>query len=201
MRRWFKIWIEEWESGSIRVDMDSAERGFWVDMIGLSLKGRVEGFICRDSQGKIGYSTSELARKYGCPLELVESTIAKRLKDGSIKIHENNVIEVCNIWKYQSKLDGKKGAGETDGVIKTNTPTDKESRNIRFAVNSVNRAWGILTGKRKGTEQSAISMLNQAMAIHPTAAEKQWNDLWVENSQQHREASGEKPGRVRKERA
>jgi len=108
-RKWFKVWIEEWETGSIRVDMDSAERGFWLDMISLALKGRVEGFMCRDSKGKIGYTNQDLALKYGVPLIIVESTITKRLKDESIIIHDNNVIEIVNIWKYQSKLDKNNG--------------------------------------------------------------------------------------------
>jgi hypothetical protein len=108
-RKWFKVWIEEWETGSIRVDMDSAERGFWLDMISLALKGRVEGLMCRDSKGKIGYTNQDLALKYGVPLVIVESTIAKRLKDESIIIHDNNVIEIVNIWKYQSKLDKNNG--------------------------------------------------------------------------------------------
>jgi len=108
-RRWFKLWIEEWETGSIRVDMDSAERGFWADMIGCAMKSRVEGLLCRDSRGQIGYTNIELANKYGVPVELVESTIAKRLKDGSIFIRPNNVIEIVNIFKYQSKTTKKNG--------------------------------------------------------------------------------------------
>ena len=108
-RRWFKLWIEEWETGSIRVDMDSAERGFWADMIGCAMKSRVEGLMCRDSKGLIGYTHQELANKYSVPVELVQSTIAKRLKDGSIKLRDNNVIEIVNIFKYQSKLDKSNG--------------------------------------------------------------------------------------------
>jgi len=137
-RRWFKVWIEEWETGSIRVDMDSAERGFWLDMISKSLKGRVEGKICRDSKGEVGYSNEELAQDARVPLSLVESTIAKRLKDKSIIIHPNNVIEIINIWKFQSKLekdeDGRKPRKPKTDLEKTTDRSYYVTNTLREAI-------------------------------------------------------------------
>jgi hypothetical protein len=138
-RKWFKIWIEEWDTGSIRVYMDSAERGFWVDLIGRSLKGRLEGFICRDSKGELGYSNEELATDFRVPVSLVESTISKRLRDGSIKIHPNNVIEIINIWKFQSKLDKNDNhkntkQSERDPISKTIQDAKDKKRAATLAI-------------------------------------------------------------------
>jgi hypothetical protein len=146
-RKWFKVWIEEWETGSIRVDMDSAERGFWLDMISLALKGRVEGFMCRDSKGKIGYTNQDLATKYGVPLVIVESTIAKRLKDESIIIHNNNVIEIVNIWKYQSKLD------KNNGRKQDNMPLTAEEQMIRNKQQAADMAYRFPEDAQVGMER------------------------------------------------
>lgn len=179
-RRWFKIWIEEWETGSIRVDMDSAERGFWLDMISKSLKGRIDGKICRDSKGEIGYTNAELAEGARVPLSLVESTIAKRLKDKSIILHPNNVIEIANIWKFQSKMDkSKNGSGQsidnTVGQSSRRTQTSKEISAAKASVYFVNQAWSLCLEGKNG---EADVLLKQAVGISP-AARQQWMDLWL----------------------
>jgi len=155
-RRWFKVWIEEWETGSIRVDMDSAERGFWLDMISKSLKGRVEGKICRDSKGEVGYSNEELAQDARVPLSLVESTIAKRLKDNSIIIHPNNVIEIINIWKFQSKLE-KEENGRKPRKPKTNLEK--------------------ITNKAYYVAKTLREAIERAKEVDPDMTEQQLNEL------------------------
>jgi hypothetical protein len=184
-RRWFKIWIEEWETGSIRVDMDSAERGFWADMIGCAMKSRVEGLLCRDSKGEIAYTPSELATKYDVPIETVNSTIAKRLKDGSIIIDGNGVINLVNIWKYQSKIDKKeKGNGSKPA---SRTQTERDVKSASFAISNVNKAWDMA---REGKTEVAESLLSQAMAVAPEAASQQWRDLWLNKIHRSHEARG-----------
>lgn len=155
-RRWFKIWIEEWETGSIRVDMDSAERGFWLDMISKSLKGRVEGKICRDSKGEVGYTNEELAQGAHVPLSLVESTIAKRLKDKSIIIHPNHVIEIVNIWKFQSKLEKEENGRKPR---KTKTDLEKTTDKAYFVSNTLREA------------------IERAKEVDPDLTERELNEL------------------------
>ena len=62
MKRWIKVYINEWLEGSIRVDLTSAERGVWVDLLLLGGLSRNEGRIER-SKG-IPYEDDALVNKF-----------------------------------------------------------------------------------------------------------------------------------------
>lgn len=90
----------QWLEGSIRVDLDSAGRGVWADLLALASISRRVGYIER-SEG-IPYSTQELADKFHAPLELVQKTIDICLKEGRLSKDDYGTLLITNWNTYQN---------------------------------------------------------------------------------------------------
>lgn len=123
MKRYVRLYTHEWLDGSIRVDLNSAERGVWADFITLSGVSRREGYIERSAG--IPYSDRELASRLNVPLKLLQSTVAKCLIEGRLKIIEGTYV-TTNWKKFQAEQqdDTIKDAKRQDIPM---SPEDKEA--------------------------------------------------------------------------
>jgi len=102
---WVKFHIAGWLHGSIRWQLDPAERGVWADIIVLAGERLMGGKIC-DNDGK-AFPFDFIASQLHIPLDLFEQTIAKCQKEGRIKVKEG-VIIVTNWTAYQSEYERQK---------------------------------------------------------------------------------------------
>jgi len=105
MKRWIKVYINEWLEGSIRVDLTSAERGVWVDLLLLGGLSRNEGRIER-SKG-IPYEDDALVNKFEIDEKLLKSTLEKCFKEGRLQRAKDGALVITNWGKYQAVPDGK----------------------------------------------------------------------------------------------
>ena len=102
---WVKFHIAGWLHGSIRWQLDPAERGVWADIIVLAGERLMGGKIC-DNDGK-AFPFDFIASQLHIPQELLERTIDKCKKEGRIEVKEG-VIIVTNWTAYQSEYERQK---------------------------------------------------------------------------------------------
>ena len=104
-RAWIKVFITGWLHGSIRWQLDSAERGCFADLLCLAGECGKEGAIC-DNDGR-PFPRDFIASQFHIPGELLDRTIDKSLKEGRITEHEG-ILTIAN-WKvYQSEYERQK---------------------------------------------------------------------------------------------
>ena len=102
-RSWVKFWVSECLDGSIREEMDPAERGVWYDLIIFSARCRLPGVISSNETQPI--SRWRLAGILNVPEELLNHTIDKCVASERIKIDDNGLLHIVNWSKYQSESD------------------------------------------------------------------------------------------------
>ncbi len=102
---WVKIHISGWLHGSIRWQLNPAERGVWADLIVLAGQCLQGGRIC-DNDGR-AFPFDFLADQLHIPLELLEATIAKCKEEGRIEVTDG-VIIITNWKAYQSEYERQK---------------------------------------------------------------------------------------------
>ena len=104
-RSWLKLWAIECLEGSIRWQLDAAERGTWYDLLALARVCGSEGKICdRDERA---YPLDFIANRLNIPLELLENTLSKCKDEGRIEV-KDGVINIVNWKTYQSEYERQK---------------------------------------------------------------------------------------------
>ena len=128
-RSWVKLFIGGWLHGSIRWQLEPAERGTWADLIAMAGECGMKGRIC-DNDGR-PFPIQFIANQLNIPIELLGSTIAKCKAEGRIE-DDDGVIMISN-WKYyQSEYDRQKPSRE---ARKDRTPKSfKECPDCHFLV-------------------------------------------------------------------
>lgn len=101
-RAWVKLFVTGWLHGSVRWQLDAAERGTFADLIAWAGECGREGEIC-DNDGR-AFPPDFIANQLHIPLELLQTTITKCEKEGRIKV-EGGVILITNWKAYQSEYD------------------------------------------------------------------------------------------------
>ena len=104
-RAWVKFFITGWLHGSIRCQLDSAERGVWAALICLAGECSRDGEISDNDGG--AFPREYIANQLNIPQELLDSTIAKCRHDGRID-DRDDVIIITNWKAYQSEYDRQK---------------------------------------------------------------------------------------------
>lgn len=104
-RPWLKLWATECLEGSIRYQLDAAERGTWYDMLILARISGNEGTIA-DRDGR-PYPHSFIANRLNIPLDLFESSLKKCSDEGRISEDEAG-IHITNWRVYQSEYERQK---------------------------------------------------------------------------------------------
>ena len=79
-RSWVKLWVTGWLHGSIRWQLDPAERGVWADLLCLAGECGQEGKIC-DNDGR-PYPREFIANQLNILQILLDATIAKCKHEG-----------------------------------------------------------------------------------------------------------------------
>ena len=102
---WHKVDSLRWLDGSIRSDLEPAERGVWADLLALAALTRRRGYIER-SEG-IPYKRQHLAERFDVPLKLLNSTITKCIKEGRITKAASGVLYITN-WEYYQAVPPEK---------------------------------------------------------------------------------------------
>jgi len=102
---WVKIHIAGWLHGSIRWQLEPAERGVWADLIVMAGQCLQGGKIC-DNDGR-AYPFDFIASQLHIPLELLESTISKSKEEGRVEV-KDGVIIISNWTAYQSEYERQK---------------------------------------------------------------------------------------------
>lgn len=100
MKRYIRLYTNEWLDGSIRSDLTPAERSVWGDLMTMAGISRREGYIER-SKG-IAYSHVALASRFVIPLKLLDSCIAKCLNEGRLTALKDGTYYITNWGKYQA---------------------------------------------------------------------------------------------------
>ena len=102
---WVKIHIDGWLNGSIRYQLEPAERSVWADLIVMAGRCLLGGRI-GDNDGR-PFPFDFIAGQLHVPLELLESTIDKCKKEGRIEV-KDGVITISNWKHYQSEYERKR---------------------------------------------------------------------------------------------
>ena len=102
---WIKLWTEEWLDGSVRETLSMQERAIWIDLLTLAGRSRQRGLI--QSGENVPYSHKYLAERFQVPIELLEVTLQKCIKQKRIS-EDGNGIRILNWKKYQSEFKKRK---------------------------------------------------------------------------------------------
>lgn len=117
-RWWIKLWTHQWLEGTLRFDLDPAERSIWADLLALANECRVPGII-QSGEG-FPFPHSYLANRFNIPLELFDNTLVK-LKV-QVRISENSDgITIINWSEYQGSITPEE---ESKTLLK---PRDEDS--------------------------------------------------------------------------
>ncbi len=114
-RRWIKLYCHRCLDGSIRYQLDAAERGVWYDLLnftGVCLSG---GSICDNDHR--AYPHSFIANRLNISLELLETTLQKCQEEGRLTDDEHG-IHITNWKAYQSEYERVKPYREKKAPFK-----------------------------------------------------------------------------------
>lgn len=104
-RAWIKVFVTGWLHGSIRWQLEPAERGVFIDLLVLAGECGREGEISDNDSRP--FPLDFLANSLNITRELLDSTIDKCVKEGRLLVKED-VIIVVNWKAYQSEYDRQK---------------------------------------------------------------------------------------------
>lgn len=104
-RTWVKFWVIGWLHGSIRWQLDPAERSVWADLICLAGECGQNGAIC-DNDG-VALPRAFIAGQFNIPTTLLDRTIAKCIHDNRLTDNDG-LLHIVNWEKYQSEYDRQK---------------------------------------------------------------------------------------------
>lgn len=88
-----------WLDGSIRVDLDSAGRGIWADLLALASVSRRAGYLER-SKG-IPYTIQEMAQRFRVDEDMLMRTIAVCENEGRLSHTDDGTFYITNWDNYQ----------------------------------------------------------------------------------------------------
>jgi len=102
---WVKFYAIDCLEGSIRYQLDSAERGVWYDLLMFAGICDRPGIISdKDSRP---YPHSFIANRLNIPIELFEETLAKCCEEGRTSENSDG-IHIVNWSSYQSEYQRQK---------------------------------------------------------------------------------------------
>lgn len=108
-RTWIKLWVDQSLHGTLRFDMDAAERGVWYDLLLLAASCKQDGVI---SPGPgLTYPETWIAGTLNIPLPLLRKTLEKCVKSERISMNGDGIV-ILNWTKYQSEYDRQKPSRE-----------------------------------------------------------------------------------------
>ena len=137
---WFKMHSKGWLDGSIRQQLTMEERSVWADLLAFANESRQRGIIAR-AKG-IPFTREALASRFGVPLEVLNSTIAKcqvdandpstGVPDGNrLEVLEDDTIVITNWERYQAVPADKKQLPKDD--------RERELQGRQIAIKSVHQ--------------------------------------------------------------
>ena len=104
-RTWVKMWVIDCLEGSIRWQLNPAERSVWYDLILFSALCRRPGIIS-DKDGR-PYPNEFIANRLNIPITLFKETLKKCQEEG--RIHEDSDgVHIVNWDRYQSEYQRQK---------------------------------------------------------------------------------------------
>lgn len=101
---WIPLYRDKWLWGSTRLELEPAERAFFIDL--LLLAGGDDGLV--QANEEIGYSPSRLAGMLLYDVAVVESTIEKCVKYGKVERLGNDILRIVNWEAYSLSIPHKK---------------------------------------------------------------------------------------------
>lgn len=108
-RKWIKVWTEEWLEGTTRYQMTDAQRAFWMDLLAMAGRSRIDGIVCSGQDGDtiVGYPLSKFEGLLSEKIDVL-ATFALFEKTGKIRVEVSEnpstryVIFILNWDRYQS---------------------------------------------------------------------------------------------------
>ena len=104
-RAWVKLHINGMLNGSVRYQLEPAERSVWVDLLCFAGIGTEPGTISDNDLRP--YPHSFLANRFNIPIELLEDTLKKCKEEGRIG-EDQQGIHIANWADYQSEYQRQK---------------------------------------------------------------------------------------------
>lgn len=113
-RAWVKLHINGMLNGSVRYQLEPAERSVWVDLLCFAGLGIVPGIISDNDLRP--YPHNFLANRFNISIELFDTTIKKCIEEGRITEDEQG-IHIANWSSYQSEYQRQVKSREKDKPI------------------------------------------------------------------------------------
>jgi len=122
IRRWIKLWVMESLEGSIRYQLEAAERCVWYDLLLFSATCDPPGKIA-DRDGR-PYPRKFLAGRLNITEELFNQALKKSVDEGRIT-DDDGVLVITHWERYQSEYDRQKPYREAKRDARSlSTPLD-----------------------------------------------------------------------------
>ena len=103
--RYVKMFVSECLEGTVRFDLDPAERSVWYDLVILAGRMRIKGLIA--ARPGTPYPHTWIAGVLNIPLELLDRSLEILIKTERICENDDG-IHILNWSKYQSEYDRQK---------------------------------------------------------------------------------------------
>ncbi len=105
-RPWIKLYPIDCLDGSIRYQLEPAERSVWYDLLNFSAICATPGIIA-DKDGR-PYPKSFIANRLNIDLNLLEQSLKKCIDEGRISEVNDGVLEITHWGSYQSEYQRQK---------------------------------------------------------------------------------------------
>lgn len=124
-RTWIKLYAHQWLFGTLRDELEPAERSIWADFLAMAGDSNWEGQISFTKT--MGYTDFQISGLLKVPLQTLKSAKEKMIKHGKITVTEDNVIEICKWFIYQSEYLRQKPyrqkAKKLQGIVTSESDT------------------------------------------------------------------------------
>jgi hypothetical protein len=97
--QWFKVWVDGWLDGTIRLELNEAERGIFIDLLAMAARSRLVGIVCAGEN--YPYPHEVLAKRLGIEINLFNDTL-KKLETQQRITEDQKGIHISNWEDYQS---------------------------------------------------------------------------------------------------
>ncbi len=152
-RRWIKLYPVDCLEGSIRWQLDAAERGVWYDLLNLAAICATPGIISARDQRP--YPHSFVANRLNISMDLLELTLKKCIEEGMIT-EDGTGIRITHWQAHQSEYDRQKPHRQKKG----------EKRQLAARFDSFWKAYPRKVGKQDA--QKAFERINPGDAFLAT---------------------------------
>jgi hypothetical protein len=181
-RKWIKLWVDPWLSGTMRFTLDHKQRSVWADLLALGGQSRMSGVICSGQERGhiIGMPLLRLAGLVDVPTQELTEMINLFEAQERIRVeHENErlIIHILNWGKYQADYSRQKKYKQKKRMEKERATAEATEYGYAKATSPEGEGEGEGEGELEGEE--VVPAAFTAIGFDKSFGHKRFQEIWI----------------------